>query len=123
MTIAELIDYLSQFDRNSLVLLDQQQATDLDQYERPYIILEVLDFSVERARTGKSPHTIAYRGYEIDPVSDPYQTGAWNVCPLAKATHFRIYPPDEGESALDCAEPSLAKALLAVDLELGGTED
>ena len=63
--------------------------------------------------------TIHYRGFEIDPVSDPLETGNWRLCAKEDATLFQIYPPDIDAACLDSAE-TLQQAMKAIDLALGG---
>ncbi|AKM09371.1 hypothetical protein [Croceicoccus naphthovorans] len=65
-----------------------------------------------------STHTIHYRGYEIDPLKDPYETGAWRVCPIEEATVFQIFPPSESEPCLGEAPETLAEAKAAVDIDI-----
>lgn len=63
-------------------------------------------------------HTIHYRGYQIDPVADPLESGAWKPCPEDQATFFEIYPLDINKPRLDVEAYTLETAMAAVDIEL-----
>lgn len=69
-----------------------------------------------------SPHTIQYRGYQIDPVHDPEEKGGWPVCSLEEATFFRVYPPQNARPALDAEAYTLEQAKKAVDEDLANPE-
>ena len=61
------------------------------------------------------PFTILYRGFEIDPVSDPNEDGSWEPCGLAVATHFLIFPPDPNLMCLDHKPTSLGEAKAVIN--------
>lgn len=63
-------------------------------------------------------HTIEYRGYEIDPIRDPEETGAWVICHIEEATCFRIFPPNLHAMCLDVEAYTLETAMAAVDIEI-----
>lgn len=65
-----------------------------------------------------SEFTIEYRGYEIEPVRDPFQIGDWQECTVEDAELFRIYPPEVSKPVLDAEAHTLETALRAVDLEI-----
>lgn len=56
--------------------------------------------------------TVTYRGFEIDAVNDPKETGDWPQCPFDQAEMFAIYPPDDD---LCLWADSFAEAVRAVD--------
>lgn len=59
--------------------------------------------------------TIQYRGFEIDPVSDPNEEGNWEPCGVGVATHFLIFPPDPNMMCLDEEAISLSHAKAIID--------
>ena len=65
--------------------------------------------------------TITYRGYEIYPVNDLYEHGAWTDCYVEDATFFEIYPPSIDDPKLNVAAHTLAEAKAAIDEDIAST--
>ncbi len=67
-----------------------------------------------------NPHTLTYRGYEIDPIHDPDENGDWTTCHPLKATCFRVYPESIDRWALDVEMLTLEAAIRAIDADADG---
>ena len=60
-------------------------------------------------------YTLTYNGFDIDPVKDPHQVGAWEGCPIDEAEMFEVYPPTVDDPKIDTVCRTLTEAVLAVD--------